>query len=410
MRRILIKKVGPIVYADLTLNRYNVFIGKQSSGKSTIAKIVSNCTWMEKEVATHPYNPVGVYENTYKEELAVFHNMEGYVKADAYILYDSDYVTIELKDGKCTITRKPAMESYLRKKTLYIPSERNIVVYSDGIGGANNLRSFAADWQSAREVFDEKNKLAVLDLGISYYKKGENGKSTNQVVSTSKGKEYEIDLKSGSSGLQSVIPITVSIDFFTGVAYNPKVQGNLLKANDKHSLQQLSEYYVRLHKDEVLSGPVESVLKNLLGQISGLVSLNSTSFVIEEPENNLFPETQYALMKYLFKCMNRNGRRHEMTITTHSPYILSTLNIFLMAGRLMDDVGKEADVMKISEGTYIDGGELSVWSVERGGVKLIIDKQTGMISENYLDTVSDVLGGKFNELYRLFLQTLRNKK
>ena len=410
MRRILIKKVGPIEYADLTLNRYNVFIGKQSSGKSTIAKIVSNCTWMEKEVATHPYNPVSVYENTYKVELVVFHNMEGYVKDDAYILYDSDYVTIELKDGQCAITRKPAMEGYLRKKTLYIPSERNIVVYSDGIGGANNLRSFAADWQSAREVFDEKNKQAVLDLGLSYYKKGENGKSTNQIVSTSKGKEYDIDLKSGSSGLQSVIPITVSIDFFTGVAYNPKVQSDLLKANDKHSLQQLSEYYVRIHKDEVLTGPVESVMKNLLGEISGLVSLNSTSFVIEEPENNLFPETQYALMKYLFTCMNRDGRRHEMTITTHSPYILSTLNIFLMAGRLMDVAGMDADVLKISEGTYIEGGELSVWSVERGGVKPIIDKQTGMISENYLDTVSDVLGGKFNELYRLFLQMLRNKK
>lgn len=410
MRRIMIRKVGPIEYADITLNRYNVFIGKQSSGKSTIAKIVSNCTWMEKEVATHPYNPVSVYENTYRDELVVFHNMDGYVKDDAYILYDSDYVTIELKGVKCSITRKPAIDSYLRKKTLYIPSERNIVVYSDGIGGANNLRSFAADWQSAREVFDEKNKQAVLDLGISYYKKGENGKSTNQVVSTSKGKEYDIDLKSGSSGLQSVIPITVSIDFFTGIAYNPKVQGDLLKANDKHSLNQLSEYYVRMHKDEVLMGPVESVMKNLLGEISGLVSLNTTSFVIEEPENNLFPETQYALMKYLFTCMNRAGRKHEMTITTHSPYILSTLNIFLMAGRLKDDAAMGADVLRISEGSYIDGGELSVWSVERGGVKPIIDKQTGMISENYLDTVSDVLGGKFNELYRLFLQTLRDLK
>lgn len=410
MRRILIQKTGPIEYADLTLNRYNVFIGKQSSGKSTIAKIVSNCTWMEKEVATHPYNPVSVYENTYRDELVAFHNMEGYVKDDAYILYESDYVTIELKGGKCSITRKQAIDSYLRKKTLYIPSERNIVVYSDGIGGANNLRSFASDWQSAREVFDEKNKQPVLDLGISYYKKGENGKTTNQVVSTSNGKEYDIDLKSGSSGLQSVIPITVSIDFFTDVVYNPKVQGDLLKANDKHSLNQLSEYYVRMHKDELLSGPVESVMKKLLGEISGLVSLNSTSFVIEEPENNLFPETQYALMKYLFTCMNRAGRKHEMTITTHSPYILSTLNIFLMAGRLKDDIGMVADVLKISEGSYIDGGELSVWSVERGGVKSIIDKQTGMISENYLDTVSDVLGGKFNALYRLFLQTLRNKK
>lgn len=410
MRTLEINRVGPIKDVKLTLNRYNVFIGKQSSGKSTIAKIISNCTWMEKELLTHPYNTVKDYENSYKEELTVFHNMVGYVTADSQIKYDSDFVTIELSNDKCHIVRKPTTEKYLRKKTLYIPSERNIVVYSDSIGGANNLRSFATDWQSAREVFDEKNKQPVLDLGVSYYKQGENGKTTNRVKSNSKTETYDIDLKCGSSGLQSVVPITIAIDFYTDAIFKPKMLEALLKSDEQHSLRKLAQYYVQLHQEEVLKGEVEAAMRTLTSEVYGLVSPISTSFVVEEPENNLFPETQYALVKYLFTCMNRDGRRHDMTITTHSPYILSTLNILLMAGKLKDNDELVSDVLKISDGIYINTNELSVWSVERGGIKSILDKQTGMISENYLDTVSDVLGGKFSELYKLFLISLRNKK
>ena len=31
-----------------------ILIGMPGSGKSTIAKIISNCLWMEKEIAVHP--------------------------------------------------------------------------------------------------------------------------------------------------------------------------------------------------------------------------------------------------------------------------------------------------------------------------------------------------------------------
>ncbi len=53
MAKLEVKKIGPLVDLKLTLNRFDVFIGKQSSGKSTLAKIISHCLWMEKEVATH---------------------------------------------------------------------------------------------------------------------------------------------------------------------------------------------------------------------------------------------------------------------------------------------------------------------------------------------------------------------
>lgn len=409
MRTLEIRNVGPIETAKIVLNRYTLFIGKQSSGKSTIAKIVSNCTWMEKEIATHPFNPVSVYENTYLEELMNFHNLEGYFDGDYFIRYDSDYVTILAEKGKCHIAKKDAIVKYQRKKILYIPSERNMVVYTDSIGGANNLRSFAVDWQSARDCFDEQHKQNVLDLGIRYYKTGENGKTINHVASADRKRPYDINLKCGSSGLQSVIPITTTIDFFTGMFYDPKAQDRLMNANDKYAMHQLLEHYIKTHHIENTDASWETVVDSI-NKMAGLVNTGSTSFVIEEPENNLFPETQYSLMNFIVECTQRKGRQHEATITTHSPYVLSTLNILLLSGKMVKNERWKDEVRRIAGDTWIDAKDFSAWSVSGGKVQPVVDKTTQMISENYLDSVSDVLAGKFNELYSIYLKELRSKR
>ena len=50
MRHLVIKNFGPIKHVSIDLKRYNFIIGPQSSGKSTIAKVLSTCTWIEKEI------------------------------------------------------------------------------------------------------------------------------------------------------------------------------------------------------------------------------------------------------------------------------------------------------------------------------------------------------------------------
>ena len=407
MRTLEIRKVGPIVEVEkIELKRYNVFVGKQSSGKSTIAKIISNCTWFEKDILTRPSNPLEYFEGIYLERLVNFHNMEGYVNKDSYVKYDSDYVTILLEKGKCTISRKDGVDTYQRKKTLYIPAERNMVVYTDSIGGAGNLRSFATDWQSARDIFDERHPQSILDLGVRYYKTGENGKTMNRIKSTAKNREYDINLKSGSSGLQSVVPITTAIDFYTGSFYASGNQEKLMNSNDKYDVRQLVAHLVKERNIINVEQSRDDIMK-LMEDVVGLVTTISTSFVIEEPENNLFPETQYALINYITKCINREQRHHEVTMTTHSPYVLSTLNIQLLAGKLIHDDEIASEVCKLAAEVFLETEEFGAWAVSKGGVQSIIDKQTQMISENYLDGVSDVLAGKFNELYKLYVKTLR---
>ena len=52
-KKLIIKNVGPIKEVDLFINKVNVFMGQQSSGKSTIAKILSFCNWVEKDISFH---------------------------------------------------------------------------------------------------------------------------------------------------------------------------------------------------------------------------------------------------------------------------------------------------------------------------------------------------------------------
>ena len=48
MQKLTIKNIGAIKLVEFEVNRINVFMGPQSSGKSTISKILCHCQWVEK--------------------------------------------------------------------------------------------------------------------------------------------------------------------------------------------------------------------------------------------------------------------------------------------------------------------------------------------------------------------------
>ena len=92
MAHIVIKNVGPIKKAELDLNKINVFMGPQSSGKSTIAKIISYCSWYEKNVIL-----TSKLTKDFYKELLEFHNLEdNYFSETSYIEYKSNNIHIML--------------------------------------------------------------------------------------------------------------------------------------------------------------------------------------------------------------------------------------------------------------------------------------------------------------------------
>ena len=48
MERVIINSLGPLRNVDLDLRQINLFMGPQSSGKSTLVKVICFFRWLEK--------------------------------------------------------------------------------------------------------------------------------------------------------------------------------------------------------------------------------------------------------------------------------------------------------------------------------------------------------------------------
>lgn len=75
MKHIIIHSIGPVVDADIELKQINVIIGPQSLGKSTILKIASFCTWVEKKIELQQ-DPTIFDGEKFIQPLKTFHKME----------------------------------------------------------------------------------------------------------------------------------------------------------------------------------------------------------------------------------------------------------------------------------------------------------------------------------------------
>lgn len=72
MAQLIIKNIGPIKDIDITLNKVNVIIGPQSSGKSTINKIACFCSWVEKKVSLEQSFDFFLKDDNFITNLIVF--------------------------------------------------------------------------------------------------------------------------------------------------------------------------------------------------------------------------------------------------------------------------------------------------------------------------------------------------
>ena len=117
---------------------------------------------------------------------------------------------------------------------------------------------------------------------------------------------------------------------------------------------------------------------------NSLFKTMNSQFIIEEPEQNLFPETQRDLVYYfLQKCLNKEGNR--LTLTTHSPYVLYALNNCMMAGLVSDKMeANELSKLKCNQ-SKINPVDVSIYEIREGVVRGTIQGEDGLISDNYFD-------------------------
>jgi len=326
--RLIIKDIGPIKSVDLSLAKINLFIGKNQVGKSIASKIlqIKRVDGSFKSFGLDDYN---IDENNIK--YITDDKITTKISKDRII----KYITKRLNKGfseKDLLTLLKEIESNqsLKYNSIYIPAERTMVPFLTAYGinfysAKIPLPSYILDFASIfRLAKDEIKELSILDVLYRF----ENSEDRVYISDS----EY-IDLKSASSGIQTILPLHLVMLFD-----------------------------------------------------------NQKSYIIEEPELNLFPTEQFELLKFM---ISNSG---SLTIATHSPYILSGLNILLYAHNIAHkDSSFYEKVDKIIPSKYwIDPNEFSAYLFDNGEAVSILEN--GLISDNAIDDASDYYNDIFDEI------------
>jgi len=120
--------------------------------------------------------------------------------------------------------------------------------------------------------------------------------------------------------------------------------------------------------------------------------------IIEEPEAHLFPTAQNEIIKIISLLVNRND--NQCIVTTHSPYILSSLNNLLYGFYLANEHGQLDYVEKMfSRDILVNPDNLNALFITKECVVSIYDNESKLLSGSLLDEVSEINNGYYNRLF-----------
>lgn len=391
MKKLTIRKFGPVDDVEIELKRVNVILGPQSSGKSTILKVACYCEWLERQIVLS-YDPDKYCETQFfVNNLVRFHKLEGYMHPDSYIRYESEYVAFEYvaKIKKCNFSWKNR-EKYLvykRPKIAYIPSERNLVAaipnwYQISMSN-NNIVDFMKEWEFARKSFDKNEKI----LGTSFsYRYNPSNKSDRIVMENG----TEVDLTNASSGLQSMTPLYIMLRYLTGDFF-------------KEMHVKVEDTIIREHLKNIIASVVPDLtFEKQMEILHGIMTPHHTDLYIEEPEAHIFPSTQKEFIYSLVNMLN-GTKKHSCFLATHSPYIMTALNNLIMAGELMTESKEKMEVIKerFPKRQTLRYKEVAAFAMEEGKIKSIMDDDFKLISADAIDDASIEISDDFNFLLNL---------
>ncbi len=400
MATIRIKNVGPLKdTGEITLNKLMLIIGKQSSGKSTFMKVLCHCRWVEKTLMVDDDSSATDYckDKKFLRSLMTFHRFNSdFFSSDSYIRYDGDYITIEQNgdEADAVIIRKENFEDRrYNTKLCFIPSERNLISAVRNLDKTYKateldvLLNYLLEWDEVKDFYSTKNPLRLsVAHNIQYFNDG----GADLIYLSQNGKKLPVFY--ASSGVQSAMPLEVMIERYSAVVGE---RASISKHDWRHIF------------DEMKNSNVE---QGAIASKAGKAYYQSAQFFIEEPEQNLYPNSQKDLLlnivKHLKKCNGKGNCNSCVVLTTHSPYILSVLNVLMAEAKLynyhMDGHYSSEIEDFVNYDCYMSPKNYSAYYINDNGMfENLIDSELPMISGIELDDVSDWVEERISKINEL---------
>lgn len=338
MERLIVKQFGPLKKVDIELKDINIYIGLTSSGKSTVAKLISIFKSGSFVINSHSLA-------FFKKSLGNY-NIDFEINKDTVIRYETDDFYYEISDSEF----KTNVDTAAHTKPLnpiYIPADRVFFatfsqsifsLISSDIALPKWLIDFGAKFENARTHIKE---LTIDFLQAKY--RWQDGTDYIQVSD-----QTTIKLSQASSGIQSIVPLLLVVEHNT----DTNKKGDDL-------------------------------------------------FVIEEPELNLYPSSQKELIEFIIKRINKS--KDKLFITTHSPYLLTTIDNLIQAGNIAKERTQLKDelLQVVDSSMWIDYDSVACYYFSDGTSRSTLDNEFKSIGPSNIDDVSEELGQTFEKLLTL---------
>ncbi len=325
MIRMRVKNFGPIGPGPsdsdgwIEFKSVTVFIGNQGAGKSTLAKLFSTFCWIEKALVRgdHPkkwFERKGRFKNMFLS----YHRLESYQDLDkrgeTVIEYEGEAWAIRYSANQLSISELPGQQ-YALPQVMYVPAERNFISYvrnpSELKLSSESLKEFLSAFELAKQNLPKIVKLPINDTEI------ENDK-LNDIVNL-KGPGHRLRLTDASSGFQSLVPLYM-VSLHLADTVQDQIQDKPMSADER---ERFAQEFTNIFDNNSLTQEQKRVAVSALSR-----RFNKSAFIniVEEPEQNLFPSSQWEMLKSLL-AFNRQGKANRLVLTTHSPYIVSYLSL-----------------------------------------------------------------------------------
>ena len=413
MSKIKIKNFGPIKEGMLDndgwidIKKVTVFIGNQGSGKSTVAKLISTFTWIEKALTRGDYEPKEFTSySRFRKNYCSYHRIENYFfdieKNDtAEIEFVGNSYRMKYNKGLLEIS-EVKQANYQLPQIMYVPAERNFISYVKSPKelkiSSDSLKEFLNEFDKAKEAIKASVKLPINNADLEYDK-------LNDIVNI-KGKDkdakdYKVRLTESSSGFQSLVPLYLVSDYLANAVKKTSEANHGGMSSEE--LERFKVLAAEIYSNEALTSEQR---RAALSAISS--RFNKTAFIniVEEPEQNLFPKSQQKMLNSLLE-FNNMSKGNKLIMTTHSPYLINYLTLAVEANKLKSKVNTDELKSKLNEivplNSTLNGKDLVVYQLDEkiGTIEKLKDYKGLPSDENYLNEGLAESNDEFSKLLDL---------
>ena len=430
MQKLEIKNFGPIKEYELLVNDFMVLIGPQASGKSTLSKGIYFFKSLRDDLIkfvielTEDKNikkPLGTFakiirqkflnywgstqhldniflQYTYSEDVFIRISLEQKSKyVDPFFSSGFKYGFSEIiSEAKKFIefinTGNPAFLS--SSELLAIGSERKMF-YRKIETLANRL------FDDDRDIFfipAGRSLLATLSDQLQFLQNDKLDYLMRAFVDRINNYKPIFSQSLSDIVIEKKMLTMDTIDFENIVLAQSIIKsiliGNYRCDKDGDKIYITGDKYVKLNHSS--SGQQEAIW--ILHLIFLFILENRKVFVVfEEPEAHLYPEAQKLMVELVCLLFNI---RNQIIITTHSPYILASLNNLLYAEKVgrqkFDQVRR-----RINPKFWLDFDKLSALFIDQGKCESILDDELGLIMVEAIDSASQYINDEYHFLFDL---------